>query len=163
MDDRKLADMAEVFEGLENWRNAQQTRHRLSELLTVAVCAVLSGADDFEEISQWGVPNCRGCGAFFVSTMAWPLPTPLSASSRCSIRSSSNRPFAPGWAASSRRWVKTHMFFDDQETHVQAASSVVPAGKVPYEGGSLRAANRKTSTDLQQAKAEIKEKEYLPS
>lgn len=50
-----------------------------------------------------------------------------------------------------------HMFFDDQETHVQAASSVVPAGKVPYEGGSLRAANRKTSTDLQQAKAEIKE------
>ncbi len=50
-----------------------------------------------------------------------------------------------------------HMFFDDQETHVQAASSVVPAGKVPYEGGSLRAANRKTSTDLQKAKAEIKE------
>jgi 5'-nucleotidase len=25
-----------------------------------------------------------------------------------------------------------HMFFDDQETHVQAAASVVPAGKVPY-------------------------------
>lgn len=59
--------------------------------------------------------------------------------------------------ASSRRWVKTHMFFDDQETHVQAASSVVPAGKVPYEGGSLRAANRKTSTDQQKTKAEIKE------
>ncbi|MBN9696045.1 MAG: hypothetical protein J0L85_09615 [Zoogloea sp.] len=49
------------------------------------------------------------------------------------------------------------MFFDDQETHVQAASSVVPAGKVPYEGGSLRAANRKTSTDQQKTKAEIKE------
>ena len=54
MDIGKLADMVEVFEGLEDWRNAQQTRHRLSELLTVAVCAVLSGADDFEEISQWG-------------------------------------------------------------------------------------------------------------
>jgi 5'-nucleotidase len=25
-----------------------------------------------------------------------------------------------------------HMFFDDQDTHVQAAASVVPAGKVPY-------------------------------
>lgn len=25
-----------------------------------------------------------------------------------------------------------HMFFDDQDTHVQAAGSVVPAGKVPY-------------------------------
>jgi predicted transposase YbfD/YdcC len=46
--------MVEVFEGLEDWRNAQQTRHRLGELLTVAVCAVLSGADDFEDIAQWG-------------------------------------------------------------------------------------------------------------
>jgi len=31
----KLMDMVEVFEGLEDWRNAQQTRHRLSELLTI--------------------------------------------------------------------------------------------------------------------------------
>ena len=54
MDIGKLADLVEIFEGLEDWRNAQQTRHRLSELLTVAVCAVLSGTDDFEEISQWG-------------------------------------------------------------------------------------------------------------
>lgn len=54
METDKLAALVEVFEGLEDWRNAQQTRHRLSELLTVAVCAVLSGADDFEEISQWG-------------------------------------------------------------------------------------------------------------
>lgn len=30
-----------------------------------------------------------------------------------------------------------HMFFDDQESHVKAAASVVPAGKVPYEGGAL--------------------------
>ena len=63
MDIGKLADMVEVFEGLEDWRNAQQTRHRLSELLTVAVCAVLSGADDFEEVSQWGqakLPWLRG-------------------------------------------------------------------------------------------------------
>jgi len=53
METAKLAAMVEVFEGLEDWRKAQQTRHRLSELLTVAVCAVLSGADDFEEIAQW--------------------------------------------------------------------------------------------------------------
>ncbi|PLX72885.1 MAG: ISAs1 family transposase [Azoarcus sp.] len=63
MDTGKLADMVEIFEGLEDWRSAQQTRHRLSEVLTVAVCAVLSGADDFEEISQWGrakVPWLQG-------------------------------------------------------------------------------------------------------
>ncbi|MCM8567719.1 ISAs1 family transposase [Thauera linaloolentis] len=53
MDTGKLAGMVEIFEGLEDWRSTQQTRHRLSELLTVTVCAVLSGADDLEEISQW--------------------------------------------------------------------------------------------------------------
>ncbi|MDY0037792.1 MAG: ISAs1 family transposase [Zoogloea oleivorans] len=53
METGKLMDMVEIFEGLEDWRNAQQTRHRLSKLLTIAVCAVLSGADDFEDISQW--------------------------------------------------------------------------------------------------------------
>ena len=63
METGKLMDMVEVFEGLEDWRNAQQMRHRLSELLTIAVCAVLSGADDFEDISQWGrikLPWLRG-------------------------------------------------------------------------------------------------------
>lgn len=54
MNTSKLVAMVEVFEGLEDWRNAQQTRHVLSEVLTVAVCAVLSGADDFEDIVQWG-------------------------------------------------------------------------------------------------------------
>ena len=53
MDIGKLADMVEIFEGLEDWRNAQQTRHRLNELLTVAVCAVLSGVDDFVDIELW--------------------------------------------------------------------------------------------------------------
>jgi len=47
-------NIIEVFEEFEDWRNAQQMRHSLSELLTVAVCTVLSGADDFEDISQWG-------------------------------------------------------------------------------------------------------------
>ena len=42
METEKLASMVEVFEGLEDWRNAQQTRH------------VLSGTDYFEDVSQWG-------------------------------------------------------------------------------------------------------------
>lgn len=37
-----------------------------------------------------------------------------------------------------------HMFFDDQETHVERAASVVPSGKVPYEGGSLNPKPRRT-------------------
>lgn len=49
----KLLDIVVVFEGLEDWRRAQQSPHRLSEMLTIEVCVVLSGADDFENISQW--------------------------------------------------------------------------------------------------------------
>lgn len=50
----KLAPLVEVFEGIADWRNPRQTRHQLAEVLTVAVCAMLCGADDFEGISQWG-------------------------------------------------------------------------------------------------------------
>jgi hypothetical protein len=35
---------------------AQQTRHRLSELLTIEVCAALSGADGFEDIASGRAP-----------------------------------------------------------------------------------------------------------
>lgn len=38
-----------------------------------------------------------------------------------------------------------HMFFDDQETHVQAAATVVPAGKVPYKGADIRAPRTRAS------------------
>ncbi len=31
---------------------------------------------------------------------------------------------------------KAHIFFDDQETHLEDASKVVPSGKVPYKTGS---------------------------
>ncbi|WP_344816531.1 5'-nucleotidase [Flavobacterium cheonanense] len=29
-----------------------------------------------------------------------------------------------------------HIFFDDQDTHLESASIVVPSGKVPYETNS---------------------------
>ena len=36
-----------------------------------------------------------------------------------------------------------HMFFDDQEIHVESAAAVVPSGHVPYKGGQLLAPARK--------------------
>ncbi|REE90873.1 5'-nucleotidase [Cupriavidus plantarum] len=36
-----------------------------------------------------------------------------------------------------------HMFFDDQEIHVESAAAVVPSGHVPYKGGQLLAPTRK--------------------
>jgi 5'-nucleotidase len=35
------------------------------------------------------------------------------------------------------------MFFDDQDVHVQAAAQVVPAGRVPYAGGTLASSGRR--------------------
>ncbi len=113
MDDRKLADMAEVFEGLEDWRNAQQTRHRLSELLTVAVCAMLSGADDFRgDLGSGACQNSRHSGLSSSRLRrGFSQHTFERASRAARSGSSSNRPFAPGRGASSRRWVKTGYCF----------------------------------------------------
>jgi len=45
--------LAEVFVGIHDPRQAKKVEHDLVELLVVAVCAVLSGADDFVEIEMW--------------------------------------------------------------------------------------------------------------
>jgi len=39
-----------VFVSISDQRSARHKRHDLAEVLTVAVCAVLSGADDFVDI-----------------------------------------------------------------------------------------------------------------
>ena len=43
-----------VFVSISDPRSARHARHDLAELLTVAVCAVLSGVDDFVDIELWG-------------------------------------------------------------------------------------------------------------
>jgi predicted transposase YbfD/YdcC len=45
--------LAEVFVGLRDPRQAKKVEHDLVEMLVVAICAVLVGADDFVEIEEW--------------------------------------------------------------------------------------------------------------
>ena len=45
--------LAEIFVGLRDPRQAKKVEHDLVEMLVVAVCAVLVGADDFVEIEEW--------------------------------------------------------------------------------------------------------------
>ena len=41
---------------------------------------------------------------------------------------------------------KPHIFFDDQDVHLQKASNAVPSAKVPYQSGSaLKVAEKKAS------------------
>ena len=43
----------DVFVGIRDPRQAKMVEHDLVELLVIAVCGVLAGADDFVEIEAW--------------------------------------------------------------------------------------------------------------
>ena len=45
--------IADVFVGIRDPRQAKKVEHDLVELLVIAVCSVLAGADDFVEIEEW--------------------------------------------------------------------------------------------------------------
>jgi len=53
MQTREVMPLTQVFVSISDPRSARQVRHDLSELLTVAVCAVLCSADDFSDIEAW--------------------------------------------------------------------------------------------------------------
>lgn len=46
--------LAQILIGMRDSRQAGKVEHALAEMLVVAVCAVLSGADDFVEVEAWG-------------------------------------------------------------------------------------------------------------
>ena len=54
METESKVRLADVFVGIRDPRQAKKVNHDLVELLVVAVCGVLAGADDFVEIEAWG-------------------------------------------------------------------------------------------------------------
>ncbi len=46
--------LASVFESLDDPRYERNRRHRLADILTLAVCAVLGGANTWDAIAQYG-------------------------------------------------------------------------------------------------------------
>jgi predicted transposase YbfD/YdcC len=42
------------FEGVEDFRLDRRKKHQLIDILVIALCAIVSGADDFEEIEAYG-------------------------------------------------------------------------------------------------------------
>jgi len=53
METESALRMADVLVGIREPRQARKVEHNLVELLVVAVCGVLAGADDFVEIEEW--------------------------------------------------------------------------------------------------------------
>jgi len=54
MEAEKRVRLVDVWVGVRDPRQAKKVEHDLVDLLVVAVCAVLSGADTFVEIEAWG-------------------------------------------------------------------------------------------------------------
>jgi predicted transposase YbfD/YdcC len=46
--------LAEIFNKVPDFRVSGKIEHKLSDILIISLCAVLSGADDFEEIEAYG-------------------------------------------------------------------------------------------------------------
>lgn len=46
--------LVEIFEKVADFRVVKRSWHKLSEILVLSLCALLSGADDFEEIAEYG-------------------------------------------------------------------------------------------------------------
>lgn len=46
--------MEEIFKEVEDFRISKKVKHYLNEILVIALCAVLSGAEDCEEIAEYG-------------------------------------------------------------------------------------------------------------
>ena len=47
-------ELREIFSEVPDFRVSGRTDHILSEILSISLCAVISGADDFEEIAEYG-------------------------------------------------------------------------------------------------------------
>jgi len=46
--------IVQIFETIPDFRNPSYISHLLSDVLIISFCAILSGADDFEEIAEYG-------------------------------------------------------------------------------------------------------------
>ena len=58
--------LTQVFVSIPDPRNSRLVRHDLSELLTVAVCAVLCSADEFTDIEAWATERVDWLRGFLV-------------------------------------------------------------------------------------------------
>ena len=73
--------LVEEFSALEDPRCSGKVEHRLIDLLVIAVCAVIAGAESWEDIALYGRSNIARLGPFLAPPMA---SQPMTPSSGCS-------------------------------------------------------------------------------
>ena len=57
-------NIVEIFEELPDFRIAGRTTYPLSEILVISLCAVLSGAEDYEDIAEYGEQKIEFLSSF---------------------------------------------------------------------------------------------------
>ena len=90
-----------IFSRLEEPRRGPAKRYGLSEIIVMAICAVLCGSDDWVEVADWCEDEEEWLKGFLDLPHGTPYMTPLAMFSVCLIRTSSNRVSANGLADSS--------------------------------------------------------------
>jgi predicted transposase YbfD/YdcC len=66
MTTREVMPLTQMLVSISDPRSARQVRHDLSELLTVAMCAVLCSADEFSDIEAWAKERIDWLRGFLV-------------------------------------------------------------------------------------------------
>ncbi len=72
-------DWQTFFSGVADFRLERRKKHQLIDILVIALCAIVSGADDFEEIAANGRRKESLLRAFWRCLMVFPLTTPSTA------------------------------------------------------------------------------------
>jgi DDE_Tnp_1-associated len=81
----------DFFSGITEPRDSN-LRHKLIDIITIALCAVMCGADTFDEIEEFG----HGLRGFLNSLTASPLMTPLPVSLPVAIPRNFRKPSLDG-------------------------------------------------------------------
>ncbi len=101
MDQPTSASIRDHFAALADPRSDHTKRHQLLDILTIALCGVICGAEGWVEIEQFGNAKLPWLRTFLELPNGIPPPTPSGVSSPPWTRRSSSSAF---WAGCRRWW-----------------------------------------------------------
>lgn len=92
--------LVQHFVGLDDPRCALQRRHKLGDMIVIAIAAVLCGADGWVAIAAFGRAKRTWLGQFLELPTGFRHMIPSGGSSRCWSLRRSRPVFVPGWRQS---------------------------------------------------------------
>lgn len=98
-----MAGLIERFADLPDALVEGRTDHDLVDIVVLALCAVMSGAEGWDDIEDWGRGGKHGCGGICVCATEFPGTTLSGGSSRACRRWNWSCASKPGWEKSVRR------------------------------------------------------------